>query len=758
MLFEININYIYSFLLVIIINIIFRNIGLIKINYNETKINNIRNIVYLTNLKYDGIKLYIMKFLYSYYEYFYDFINGFCLIISLFQIFEYNDFRSFIPLIIFSTLYSIYNLYITYELIKHQNRINNGDISEIYLNDIIELDSEKSDIIPCDIQILNSDNIVVNELELTGENICIIKNINDIIYRGTILVDGKLRGKAIAVGNDCCIYNINHRNNKIKTKLYIKIMDIIFNNLYYLLILSALTAGFGKSNEFLSIFKNTTLLLNTIVPLSLQSFYNTATYLFSKNISNKNDIIINSHGIYSFHNIPKYIVTDKTGTITKNSLKIEQILNVKYNNKLNIIEQYDISTNEYINNILSCSSIKKHSKNNVLLNTDELEFLLLQNHIDSIYSIHKYLDIPFSYDIGCKYSITKENDKYVLHLQGIPEMIETYCTKNFYTECENLINEVDNNSYCRIICHTKKYISEIEYYELINYGSIHSLLCDFDHMNIYVFSDLLSDDLSDSFNKIIKEHHLTILTGDSYNSVKKICDNINLDYDNKILYINGRKLNSYNNLLLYNSIISTNRIVIYRATPITKESYINILQTYADKNHSVMMIGDGHNDIPAIMKADIGISIGNRTNKNNMNIQYISDIIIDKWNKIPDLIESFNEYHYKLKHIINWIITKHILSASILATYYILSDFYYSRDPISPYYMLVFNSIIYIYMCILCINDNIIYYRNKSTNKWIYQGILYGITIGIITYENINNIYNVIVILLMKLIILFIEF
>ena len=124
--------------------------------YSDMQIKNLKyinhtNSVYLTNFRQNGLLLYLYNFLDGYYHYFFDFINFFCLGISFFQIYDYNDYRSFIPLSIFSTLFAVYNLYRVSKLISEQNKINDtnfktGTLKDIKLGDVIVL--KYGDIIP----------------------------------------------------------------------------------------------------------------------------------------------------------------------------------------------------------------------------------------------------------------------------------------------------------------------------------------------------------------------------------------------------------------------------------------------------------------------------------------------------------------------------------------------------------------------------------------------------------------------------------
>lgn len=800
----------------------------IKCKVSELNKINGDNSIYLTQFKYSGFVLYLYHFVYGYYSYFFDFINLFCLTISFFQIYDYKDFRSFIPLSIFSTLYSMYYTYTISKLIAEQNSINKEifkgkKISKIKRGDILEIDFK--DKIPADILILTDDfHVATNELELTGENIVVNKrsileccrnedlldspieinqkknngciqyqnklynyNENNIIFRGTKMIDGRLKGIVIEVGNDCMIYNIDNQILKEKTWLYKKVNSITFDNLYYLLILASVLSGALKyvypNHKFIILVKTIVLLLNTIVPLSLQSFYNASTWILSNKIQKEENIKINSHGTHCFQNNPKYIVTDKTGTITKNKLKLFQIINVKNTN--NLLKSIDITDFPGISNfkdVMSCTLINTHSTSkDYLLKNDEIEYLLLEwcmendivmlnnNYNDanenlSYYkysfnntekSVQKLYYKSFDYKLGIKYCITKENDEYILNIQGIPESINHYAN-NMVHEGEKLIRHVSDNSYRRIICYAKKNITQEEYNNFKQQLDINILLHNFPYVNIYIFEDHIVDNLAGYISNLLNDNrNITILTGDRLSSsievgkILNMCDdmlsidnvndfiNANIDNYHSVL-LNGRifidLLNDKFSVKLKQIIQKKNKIIIYRATPEVKEKYIQYIKLI-DPDNQVMMIGDGSNDIAAIMKSDIGIAIVGESTQ----IQNISDIVIDNWSKIPNLLTNFRSKKDIIEHNIKWVLSKHILTATILLTMMLISNFREIKDPSNPFHMLIFNGSLFVYMSIFSYNKQFRLINNQINKKkyWrsIYESFCNGVIIGTIIFS-----------------------
>ena len=109
---------------------------------------------------------------------------------------------------------------------------------------------------------------------------------------------------------------------------------------------------------------------------------------------------------------------------------------------------------------------------------------------------------------------------------------------------------------------------------------------------------------------------------------------------NKILpiLISGSTLEDIitnNKKMFENLILFTNKRIIYRATPNLKQLYVSTLQSMFKED--VMMIGDGTNDLSAIMTSNVGVGI---VGENDM-IQKVSDIIIENWNVIPLLLNEF---------------------------------------------------------------------------------------------------------------------
>ena len=685
----------------------------------------------------------------------------------------------------------------------------------------------EGDEIPADLLLINPCSVAVQELKLTGEDIILnktgipipleeyettglfiyhkqntgsilfwnkeeVSTINytskNMLFRGTKIVDisseqNYLLGLVIETGNDCQIYNINNKNqlNPPKTSLQKKIVNICLLNLYIMLLL----AGFcgiiiyaqNENMKLWTINRKMILLFNTMIPLSLQFFFNSACLILSKRIERENQVQINRNGINAFQFNPEYIVSDKTGTITTNQMDLNKIYSVN-------------NTSHYMTllNVLACSEVQPHSKTRKLLKNDLLEEKLLSHLLPSTNNIlitnriddeegaglislknnnteetNRYRRIyykPFDYELKVKLSILEIEDKYFLFIQGVPEAINEYSLN--HNKLSSLLQTVESdknlpsNTYQRIIAGAYKEIEGgKEEIELIQKNPL-QVLKDFKHLHLYVFHDFIVEGIEYSIQNLLVEKNkdFTLLTGDKMSSAihvgKKIgivtasesnlilvdtledlCSSFYLNLKkNTCLVINGKLLDVFiqdpkNSGKFYTLIQKTRQRIIYRSTPAGKQQFVSYLQKMTQKE--VLMVGDESNDIAALIQSQVGICIKSQEST-NLNVQNVSEVVIDNWNKIPALLEDFRRYQVVISNISKWVLMKHMITAFSLVTMLYVSGFKRIKDPTDPYLMALLNGSMWCAMYIYCYYEEIpSSYPSTTKFRW---SILWGILLG----------------------------
>lgn len=781
------------------------------------------NSVYLTKFKYDDYKAILFHILYGYILYFSDAINIYCLLVGIGQVYDFNDYRTFYPLTFLATVAMLGHVLGVSSILKNQRLINtklttrlrNGKIKEVKYKslkrgDFVILKDNFLDI-PADLLLINhsSINIVpkiaVQELDLTGEDIVISKtgitlpsihNANitinhhedtghvacslehsniyydskHILYRGTQICDfnnEQIIGLVIETGNDCKIYRIDNNIQKSVTDIQKELNDICLKNLYLMLLLASLFGVilYSKTDDdgykhLWTRIRIMILLLNSMVPLSLQVFYNMASRVLSNRISEHHNVKINRHGITSFQTNPKFIVSDKTGTITTGQLDLATVITNNEQTNTNILM-----------NVLSCSEIALHSKTKQLLKNDLLEERLLDTYLKltdtqlhsnsnmgsvfvndgNLLNIEKLFYSPFDYKYEVKIGVTKstytDNHMY-LHVQGTPESIDKYSNGKISALLkERKTSNIPEGAYERVIAHGSKIITS-EDLEILRKSPI-SILNDLTNVSLYVFYDYVVPNISTTISELLSSgKDFTLLTGDKMSSaitignIIKITDKYKVfstveDIDNYTLptnssiycnIINGRLLetlvSSTKKDKLTEIISSSDKKIIFRASPNSKQIYVSYLQNTFNKE--VMMIGDGSNDIASIIQSNIGVAINK---PDNTNVQQVADIVVDTWRQIPSLFTDFKDKQILLQNISNTILSKHMTLSFMLIVMLFLSKFENFKDPASPYLMSLINSTVFVCSYMYCMWENSIIVAKRNILNSIITGILNGLLI-----------------------------
>lgn len=301
------------------------------------------------------------------------------------------------------------------------------------------------------------------------------------------------------------------------------------------------------------------------------------------------------------------ICTDKTGTLTKNQMEVEEAKIEELDDKL-LAEMIAVNTTANLD-------FADKNKVKAIGNPTEGALLLWLNSKGV-----NYLGIRENAEIKDRLPFTTENKymattvksvvtgKNILYLKGAPEIVMSMSKmdndkKEYYNKL--LLNYQDQAM--RTLGFA--YVEIDEGANVFNEGKLNVTGLNF--AGIFAISDPVREDvpaaIKDCLNAGIQ---VKIVTGDTPGTAKKIGREIGLwtDTDTERNIITGVELAKLSDEELEKRALDLK--IIARARPMDKKRLVEALQR---RNQVVAVTGDGTNDAPALNKADVGLSMGNGT-------------------------------------------------------------------------------------------------------------------------------------------------
>lgn len=206
----------------------------------------------------------------------------------------------------------------------------------IVLHDLIVV--EDGNIIPADAKILEAHDFTVNESILTGESLTVTKDTqepNNIVFQGTMVTTGSCIARVSAIGKTTALGKIGQSLSEIeitKTPLQNQIKRFVRSMIGVGVIAFAVVWGI---NYYLSksilhgLLHGLTLAMSVLpeeIPVAFSTFMALGAYhLYKKKVIAKSPHTVETLGAATV------ICTDKTGTITENSMQLSAIYDVAEN-------------------------------------------------------------------------------------------------------------------------------------------------------------------------------------------------------------------------------------------------------------------------------------------------------------------------------------------------------------------------------------------------------------------------------------------
>ena len=446
-------------------------------------------------------------------------------------------------------------------------------LQQLVYGDVIEIFPGES--IVADGTVLFSDSLELDESSLSGESESVSKKTGDVLTSGAYCLAGFGLMKAEKVGRQSNLYNFTQsaKSFRIPQTNFEKLLEKLFQILLliiFLLIPVTLINGVSRSLPLSESLTNIVNLVSSLIP---QGIIMSITILFAYGVItiSKYQALIQRVNAVALMGSITVLCADKTGTLTTNQLTLQEIIPQSGVDLAAVSTQLSL----YVQNV-SWENKTLQAISRFLSSPDKTEPA----------PPGKKSEIPFTSDRKWG-SIVFDTGTLVL---GAPEIL---------TSNEQILHQVSELA--------KKGLRVITFAKTQALVSTrNSLPGNLNVIALLVFRDQLRKNVQETIDILNRQHiQFKIISGDSAETIQSIARQLHLHhidvYDQNILQAANEER--------FCELVEKGRFFA-RITPVMKE---RIIIELVKQGEVVAMIGDGVNDVRALKKSHIAITVNDST-------------------------------------------------------------------------------------------------------------------------------------------------
>ena len=510
--------------------------------------------------------------------------------------------------------------------------------SELVVGDVVIL--EQGVEIPADGLLLEAINLQVNESSLTGEPIC-HKTTDEAhfdreatypsnrVLRSSMVVDGHGCMKVDAVGDETEIGHVARHATTftdIETPLNQQLnrLSKLINKVAFTISLLVFVAGTSHglyvyfqelmpgqpidwaiiAATLLKWFMVTVTLIVMAVPEGLPMAVTLSLALNMRRMLRTNNLVRKLHACETMGAVT-VICTDKTGTLTQNRMEVADIQSDHHFEEL-------LAENMAVN---STALLEEGCEGQGIGNPTECALLLYLRKNGKNYSEYREkapLTSQLTFSTERKYMATlvtsSVNQRRMLYVKGAPEVILELCqiSTDQQQQIEAILKEYQAGA-MRTLAFAHREIGENEGTDCLALAQQGRLTLE----GICAIMDPVRPEVPSAVKNCHDAGiHVKMVTGDNAGTAIEIAKRIGLwtESDREEQVITGAAFAALSDEEALNRIASIK--VMSRARPMDKQRFVKLLQ---EKGAVVAVTGDGTNDVPALNRAQVGLSMGSGT-------------------------------------------------------------------------------------------------------------------------------------------------
>lgn len=510
---------------------------------------------------------------------------------------------------------------------------------------------EEGKMINADGKIVHSNDFSVNEASLTGESFSVFKSIETEdrnIYSGTLVVSGLAIFKISAIGKNTrigklgqSIQDIQNEDSPLQIQIakFVKAMAIIGIIIFLLVWIYS----YLQTNSFVNSLLVGLTMAMSVLPEEIPVAFTTFMALGSWKLM-RQGIIIKRSSIVETLGSTTVICTDKTGTITENSMQLKLLFDFK---SASTFSEYDFNNTtlaeliEYA--MWSSEPVPFDPMEKALHNT--YQQTTKRDERSCFKMIHEY---PLSGKPPMMTHIFEsDNGERIIAAKGAPEAIlaVSILSENQKNAVRQQIKTFGKQGF-RVLGVAKSTFAG-------NHFPNQQQDFLFEFLGLTVFYDPPKKGIKEVFQKIYNAGiKVKVITGDNTDTTHAIAQHAGIL--NNTSPVNGAEIAQCSKETL--AAISENTTLFTRMFPEAKLSVVNALK---EKGEVVAMLGDGVNDAPALKAAHIGVAMGN---KGTEIAKAAASLVIvdDDLDKLVLGVAAGRRIYSNIKKAVQYIISIHI--------------------------------------------------------------------------------------------------